>query len=62
MKHLIKSALEAGEFGYWGVTALLLFFSVMIGVGIWIMRPGSKAYYQYISSLALKGERDHEQK
>ena len=56
MKDLIKAALFEGNFGMWGAIALVLFFSVMIGVAIWIHRPGSKKYYSYISEQALKGE------
>ena len=56
MKDLIKSTLLSGDFAYFQVTALILFFAVMIGVAFWIYRPGSKAYYQEISQDALKGE------
>ncbi len=57
MKDLIKAALFEGGAGIWGVTALILFFGVMVGVSIWILRPGSKQYYQYVAKQALKGEK-----
>ena len=57
MKDLIKTTLLNGDFGSLQATALVLFFSVMIGVVLWIHRPGSKSYYQEISKDALKGEK-----
>lgn len=56
MKDLIKSSLLNGDFGMWQSTALLLFFSVMVGVIVWIFRPGTKEYYQKISDDVVKGD------
>lgn len=57
MKDLIKITLFEGGFGMWGTVALVLFFAVMMGVIVWILRPGSKQYYQYVSKQALEGEK-----
>ncbi|SMF05884.1 cbb3-type cytochrome oxidase subunit 3 [Pseudobacteriovorax antillogorgiicola] len=56
MKDLIKTTLQNGDFGAFQTLALVLFFLVMVGVIVWIHRPGSKDYYAEISKDALKGE------
>lgn len=56
MKELIKLNLAAGDFGGLQATALVLFFGVMIGVALWVFRPGSREYYESVSSEMFKGE------
>lgn len=56
MKDVIKATLVNGDFAYLQASALVIFFAVMVGVFLWIHRPGSKAYYQEVGLDAIKGE------
>jgi hypothetical protein len=56
MKDLIRMTLLGGDFAIWQTTALVLFFSVMLGVMAWIFRPGTREYYQNICDDVVKGD------
>jgi len=56
MKDLIRTSLLNGDFGIWQSLALVLFFSVMVGVMLWIFRPGTKEYYRQITDDVVKGD------
>lgn len=56
MKDVIKETLMNGDFGAFQTLALVLFFGVMVGVMLWINRPGSKEIYKHISLDALDGD------
>ncbi len=42
-----------------GLLGLVLFFTLFIGLLIWIFRPGAKAQFQQHSEIPLKDD-DHE--
>lgn len=56
MKEVFKTTLLSGDFGLWPTISLVIFTLVMLGVMVWIWRPGSKEYYRHISRDMLKGE------
>ena len=56
MKEVMKAALVASDLAFWPSLALVLFTGVMVGVGLWIMRPGSKEYYQSITTSVVEGD------
>lgn len=59
MSALIKEVLASGDFGGLQTFALLLFVALMVIVSVWILLPGSKAYYERIAAELTKGG-DHE--
>ncbi len=50
---MLKEALASAEFAVWPQVSLVLFAVIMVGVYVWIMRPGSRRIYEQISQLAL---------
>lgn len=60
MKEIMKTTLLANDLAFWPSFALVLFSLVMLGVILWIHRPGSKEYYQSITSSIIDGDETHE--
>ncbi len=56
MKEIMKASLLSNDLALWPSIGLVLFTLVMIGVIFWVLRPGSKEYYQTITSSILEGE------
>jgi hypothetical protein len=57
MKELMKTTLGKIDLvGVWPSVALVLFTLVMVGVFFWIMRPGTREYYEQITRDVVKGD------
>lgn len=61
MKEIMKASLLSNDLALWPTVGLVLFTLVMLGVFFWVLRPGSKEYYQAITSSILEGETSNEQ-
>ena len=56
MKQVLKQTLIEGDFSLWPTIALIMFSLVMAGVILWVLRPGSKEYYEKISLKMIHGD------
>ncbi len=54
MKFLISEVLTTmPDAALWQSGALILFTTILVGVAIWVVRPGSRQIYQKISQSPL---------
>ncbi len=56
---MFAAILDSMNFTPWAMFSLLLFFSVFIGVLVWVFRKGSSEFYQSLAGIPL--EKDSKQ-
>lgn len=57
---MLAKLLSQPDFLIWPEISLVLFTSIMLGVFLWIFRPGSKEYYEKVRIIDLNEGENHE--
>lgn len=51
---MLRLVMEQAGLAFWPTLSLLIFFGVLLGVLLWIFRPGSSDFYRRLGGMVLQ--------